>query len=144
METSSWLGKTLDIEVIGLIFDLGSNPAELTDQGRRTMLNLGTSLRSLYIDRLGFMPDVLDQPSMVYLRTTPFSRTLDSLHQVLPGLYPAEKRSRALPPFEITSRHLPDETLTPNEWHCSRFVQLVKAFSQRAARRCMCRPEMGR
>lgn len=119
-----------------LIATSTSDMAELTDKGRQTTLNLGRRLRHLYIHQLGSLPDVVSDPNMIYLRSSPFPRALDSLQQAFTGLYPAEKRHRAFPRPTIVTRRLIDETLMPNEIYCERFVQLTKAYSKRAANQC--------
>lgn len=110
--------------------------AELTDKGRQTTLSLGRHLRHLYVHQLGFLPDVIRDPNTIYLRSSPFPRALDSLQQAFIGLYPAEKRHRAFSRPTIVTRRLNDETLLPNEIYCERFVQLILAFSKRAANKC--------
>ena len=110
--------------------------AELTDKGRQTTLSLGRRLRHLYVHQLGFLPDVLSDPNMIYLRASPFPRALDSLQQAFTGLYPAGKRDRAFPRPTIVTRRLIDETLMPNEIYCERLIQLIKAFSKRTANKC--------
>ena len=116
--------------------DGDSAPAEITDKGRETMLLLGRRIRHLYVNQLGFLPELLADPASVYLRATPFPRTLTSLQQVIVGLYPPNKRAESIRSFQITTRNLSDETLLPNETHCERFIQLIKAFSRKAAGRC--------
>lgn len=123
--------------LITIVFSYKSAMAELTDKGRQTTLSLGRRLRHLYVHQLGFLPDVLSDPDMIYLRSSPFPRALDSLQQAFTGLYPAEKRDRAsFARPTIVTRRLIDETLMPNEVYCERFVQLIKAFSKRTANKC--------
>lgn len=110
--------------------------AELTDKGRQTTLSLGRRLRHLYVHQLGFLPEVVSDSNMIYLRSSPWPRALESLQQAFTGLYPADKRHRAFPRPIIVTRRLIDETLMPNEDHCERLVQLIKAFSKRAANKC--------
>ncbi|OLY84407.1 putative acid phosphatase [Smittium mucronatum] len=63
---------------------------QLTDVGWNTMHKTGGYLRSLYIDQLGFLPPDAKNltQNQMYLRTTDYSRTIESLYQVLSGLYP--------------------------------------------------------
>ena len=110
--------------------------AEITDKGRQTTLSLGRRLRHLYVHQLGFLPDVVSDPRMIYLRSSPWPRAMESLQQVFTGLYPAETRNRAFPRPTIVMRRLIDETLLPNEVYCERFIQLAKAFSKRTAIKC--------
>ena len=119
-----------------LLITISSNMAELTDKGRQTTLSLGRRLRHLYVHQLGFLPDVVSDRNVIYLRSSPWPRTLESLQQVFTGLYPANKRSPAFPRPTIVMRRLADETLMPNEDYCERFIELAKAFSKRTADRC--------
>lgn len=105
----------------------------LTDRGRETTLQLGTRLRHLYIDQLGFLPATMESNDLLYLRATPIPRALESLQQTFQGLYPIQKRAPQLPLPTIHSRFFSDETLFPNEGGCRRFGVLARAFAQRAA-----------
>lgn len=113
---------------------------ELTDLGRTTTLALGSRLRALYVDHLGFLPTDLDAPETYYLRATPIVRALESMQQVFTGLYPA---SVANPPPIVHTRNPADENLFPNEASCRRFRQLGRAFADMAAKRWNNSPEMG-
>ncbi|KAI9810764.1 MAG: hypothetical protein M1827_006102 [Pycnora praestabilis] len=108
---------------------------ELTDQGRETTLALGQRLRHLYVDRLGFMPKLIADADMIYLRATPMPRALDSVQQSFWGLYPPSARTASFPPPTILTRTPADETLFPNDSNCRRFSQLSRAFAQRTADR---------
>lgn len=109
----------------------------LTDRGRETTTALGRRLRTLYVDRLGFLPPSLTPSAAgsLYLRATPIPRALESMQQALHGLYPAHTRDADLPPLTILARAPGDETLFPNDSNCRRFAQLSRAFAQRAADR---------
>ncbi|KAL8347365.1 hypothetical protein RB601_003157 [Gaeumannomyces tritici] len=119
------------------ICDMGA----LTDVGRASTHQLGRRLRSLYVDRLGFLPpDIRGSAQMLYLRTTPVPRALESMQEAFSALYPPSTR---LPgpdgaPFEpptILSRTHSDETLFPNDGNCRRLATLSRAFAQRTADR---------
>lgn len=108
----------------------------LTDPGRATTLRLGRRLRSLYVDRLGFLPPTIgpgDADRLFYLRTTPIPRALESLQQAFSGMYPETLQPGVLAPVTIVSREPADETLFPNDGNCRRFAELSQAFAQRAA-----------
>ncbi|MCJ1450856.1 hypothetical protein MMC28_001190 [Mycoblastus sanguinarius] len=109
--------------------------AELTDKGRLTMLDLGRRIRHLYVHQLGFLPNTIGNANMVYLRSTPFQRTITSLHQVFAGLYPQGRRDMILSSPVLVTQRLEDEYLVPNFFHCQRFSQLRKAFTRRTAAR---------
>ncbi|PFH58191.1 hypothetical protein XA68_14031 [Ophiocordyceps unilateralis] len=123
------LAKGPDGEV-DAICDMGM----LTDRGRQSTLRLGQRLRNLYVNQLDFLPPSLDasDDSLVYLRSTPSPRALESLQQAFVGLYPPHAGSR--PPV-IVSRAPAEETLFPNDGNCRRFAALSRAFAQRAAER---------
>ncbi|OJJ45749.1 hypothetical protein ASPZODRAFT_68749 [Penicilliopsis zonata CBS 506.65] len=106
---------------------------ELTDKGRETTFALGQRLRHLYIDQLGFMPDIKSDTEDMYLRATPIPRALESLQQAFWGLYPASNRTADFPPPVIVGRSFSEETLFPNEGNCRRFRQLARLFADRAA-----------
>lgn len=113
-----------------------SQLGELTDKGRETTLALGERLRHLYIDQLGFMPRIISDADMIYMRATPMARALDSVQQSFVGMYPSSARTASFPPPTIITRAPADETLFPNESNCRRFSQLSRAFAQRTADRC--------
>ncbi|KAJ7234638.1 histidine phosphatase superfamily, partial [Mycena haematopus] len=104
---------------------------ELTDIGRKSTFNYGTALRSLYIDRLGFLPDLL-QPAEVYFRSTNMPRTVESLEQVIHGLYPTTKCSPNTVPTLLV-RNGRDENLLGNTMNCKRLEILQIGFAQQAA-----------
>ncbi|KAI1335723.1 phosphoglycerate mutase-like protein [Xylariaceae sp. FL0016] len=107
----------------------------LTDRGRETTFDLGTRLRRLYVEQLGFMPPELRNADALYLRATPMPRALESLQQTFSGLYPPHTRAPAFPPPAILTRAYSDETLFPNDGNCRRFAALSRAFAQRTADR---------
>ncbi|RDA91512.1 hypothetical protein CP533_4580 [Ophiocordyceps camponoti-saundersi (nom. inval.)] len=119
---------------VDAICDMGM----LTDQGRKTTLQLGQRLRNLYVNQLRFLPSNIDGPSqesLFYLRSTPVPRALESLQQAFVGLYPPRHRLPTFAPPVIVSRAPADETLFPNDGNCRRFAALSRAFAQRAADR---------
>lgn len=108
---------------------------ELTDRGRETTYQLGQRFRNLYIDQLQFMPKLIADADMIYLRATPMPRALESVQQTFWGMYPLTARTASFPPPTIVTRTPADETLFPNDSNCRRFAQLSRAFAQRAADR---------
>src|SRR6186713_1123022 len=101
-----------------------SHPGELTDRGRETTLALGQRLRHLYVDQLRFMPKLIADSDMIYLRATPMPRALESVQQAFWGFYPPSARTADFPAPTIITRAPADETLFPNEGACRRFAQL--------------------
>ncbi|KAF2276829.1 phosphoglycerate mutase-like protein [Westerdykella ornata] len=116
-------------------YDAVCQPGELTDRGRETTLALGQRLRHLYVDQLGFMPKLISDSDMIYLRATPIKRALESVQQTFWGLYPLSARTASFPAPTILTRTPADETLFPNDGNCRRFAHLSRAFAQRAATR---------
>ncbi|RKF54190.1 putative acid phosphatase SPBC4.06 [Erysiphe neolycopersici] len=108
---------------------------ELTDTGRMTTYKLGQRLRHLYVDQLKFLPGILEDTNIFYLRSSTYPRALESLQQVFRGMYPASTRATSLGPLTIITRNESEENLYPSFYNCQRFSQLVKAFSQRSADR---------
>lgn len=105
----------------------------LTDVGRFSTSALGDRLRSLYVDRLKFLPETIDSADFIYLRATAVPRALESLQQAFGALYPPETRAAFFQPPAILMRSLEDETLFPNEGYCGRFAILAQAFAVRTA-----------
>ncbi|KAI0436078.1 putative acid phosphatase [Xylaria telfairii] len=114
---------------------------ELTDIGRESMLDLGRRLRRLYVEQLKFLPPVIEETEDIHLRCSHLPRTLESLHQTFLGLYPASCRG---PRFEqtVVMRDEKEEIIMPNESHCPRFVQMMKAYTRYTAARWNGSPEM--
>jgi acid phosphatase len=122
--------------------DAVCNLGELTDQGRRSTHALGRRLRHLYVNQLKFMPSMISDADMIYLRATPIPRALESLQEAFWGMYPSQTRTGSFPPPTIITRAPADETLFPNDGNCRRFAQLSRAFAQRTADRWNKSPEM--
>ncbi|KAJ7627574.1 histidine phosphatase superfamily [Mycena polygramma] len=105
---------------------------ELTDIGRQSTFNYGMALRSLYVDRLGFLPDFLQKRGEVYFRSTNMPRTIESLEQVVGGLYPSAKCNPSTRPT-LLIRNGRDENLLGNTMTCKRLEYLQIGFAQAAA-----------
>ncbi|KAJ2492006.1 hypothetical protein IWW37_001859 [Coemansia sp. RSA 2050] len=102
---------------------------QLTDVGRQSLTALGTHMRALYMDALGFLPAV---PSPgddngptedLYLRTTSFTRAFESLQHALGGMYPHLPADSPL--FRINVRPRSVDNLYPN-YHCKIINRLHK------------------
>ncbi|RDB30261.1 putative acid phosphatase SPBC4.06 [Hypsizygus marmoreus] len=107
---------------------------ELTDVGRQSTFNLGRSLRKLYVDKLGFLSDTLCRKEEVYFRSTNMPRTIESLQQIVHGLYPTEKcgcGEDVIP--NILVRNGKDENMLGNTYACKRLEILQLGFAKAAA-----------
>ncbi|KAJ2878354.1 hypothetical protein FB639_003410 [Coemansia asiatica] len=129
-ERKAWDPKTCDI-------------GQLSDIGLDTLYRTGAFLRSLYIDKLGFVPIDPESTSAgknngklsdwLYIRSTDYSRVIQSTHALLVGMYPGHPRSAwnngwttfnadFLRLFPIYTRLIKNETLHGNE-ACYNFVK---------------------
>lgn len=114
-------------------FDYGEcTNAELTDFGRKSTYNFGDALRRLYVDRLHFLPDIMESNEAAYLRSSNRTRTIESLQQVIHGLFPLDKQGQFFVPH-ICVRNKRDENLYPNSSACPRLDTLMKEFTEAAA-----------
>ncbi|PWY98434.1 phosphoglycerate mutase-like protein [Testicularia cyperi] len=110
---------------------------ELTDLGRLSTLRFGRELRRLYVDRLGFLPNLLtskDNDSL-YFRSTNMGRTIETLEQVIRGLHanPVQPNTEGQFIPKVLVRNGTDENLLPNTYGCGRLRALDKAFADAAA-----------
>ncbi|KAF9788558.1 phosphoglycerate mutase-like protein [Thelephora terrestris] len=105
---------------------------ELTDLGRKSTYNLGAALRGVYIDKLKLLPDVAHNDSEVYFRSTNLPRTIESLQQIIHGLYPPLKQAEGFV-SKIRTRNPKDENLYGNSAVCERLKTLMLKFAQAAA-----------
>ncbi|KZT70468.1 phosphoglycerate mutase-like protein [Daedalea quercina L-15889] len=105
---------------------------ELTDIGRQTTYDYGRALRQLYIDKLGFLPDIAHSHDGIYLRSTNVPRTIESLQQIVHGLYPDAKSTPDFVP-RIRIRNGKDENLIGNTLVCKRLETLQVGFAKAAA-----------
>ncbi|KAI0777216.1 phosphoglycerate mutase-like protein [Trametes elegans] len=105
---------------------------ELTDVGRESTYRFGNSLRKLYVDRLGFLPDIVKSNDEIYLRSTNMPRTIESLQQIVHGLYPTTKHAEDFVP-QLRIRNGRDENLFGNTLACKRLEILGVGFARAAA-----------
>ncbi|VDB95648.1 unnamed protein product [Peniophora sp. CBMAI 1063] len=105
---------------------------ELTDIGRASTLAFGTALRRLYVERLGFLPDVLNDSTSVYYRSTNMPRTIESLQQAIHGLYPMSKCDPDTT-HTLRVRNGREENLIGNTLGCKRLETLLINFANAAA-----------
>ncbi|KAK4700058.1 acid phosphatase, partial [Phenoliferia sp. Uapishka_3] len=105
---------------------------ELTDLGRQSTLTLGARLRALYVDQLHFLPSTLPdlerKSSPVAFRSTGMPRTIESLHQIVQGIFPTRDG-----PVEYVVRNAMDESLYPNSL-CARMRKIDRASAEQAAK----------
>ncbi|GAA5947990.1 hypothetical protein JCM3765_007059 [Sporobolomyces pararoseus] len=100
---------------------------ELTDLGRESTLRFGSILRKLYTS---FLPSELNskmfEQGVIEFRSTNMPRTIESLHQIIEGLYPSSSSSSSDDnlriPFMV--RNWTEESLTPNTTSCRKLRKL--------------------
>ncbi|KAF9543133.1 Acid phosphatase-like protein 2 [Mortierella hygrophila] len=106
-------------------------PGQLTPKGAEQQESMGRDLRGVYVDRLGFLPEVFDQEKF-FVRSTDIWRTRQSATSLMTGLYPTN--SPNIPPPNLRLATLPFELeyLIFNERdQCPRIRQL-KSFIARS------------
>ncbi|KAI9189838.1 hypothetical protein H9P43_001271 [Blastocladiella emersonii ATCC 22665] len=101
---------------------------QLTDRGRTTLSSIGASLRDLYVGKLGFLPSTFADPALVYLRSTDYPRTLESLHSLMLGLYPPASRT-ATDALHIFTRTPSGRDNVYPDHECARYMHLRKQFT---------------
>lgn len=107
---------------------------QLTDRGKTAMVTLGSRLRAIYGQYLGLLPPTWgpEAASALYLRSTNYPRTLETLQHVLAGLYPGaanqgDPTASVKTPFLIHTRPEDMENMYP--WSkCARMRLLQKHF----------------
>ncbi|KZO98470.1 phosphoglycerate mutase-like protein [Calocera viscosa TUFC12733] len=95
---------------------------QLTDKGVVSTSMFGQSLRTLYVDKLGFLPPVY-APDTAYFRSTDMPRTIATLQHIISHLYPPwlhPAGELAPQPPRILVRFQTDEDLMQN-MTCERF-----------------------
>ncbi|KAJ1798938.1 hypothetical protein LPJ59_002171 [Coemansia sp. RSA 2399] len=111
------------------------NAGQLTDIGLLSLERVGRHLRELYVDKLGIIPQSIGaKPSdWLYIRSTDYSRVLQSTFALLTGLYPNSATARTakkpvafdaefLETFPIHSRKHHYETMHGN-FACYNFIK---------------------
>ncbi|EJT99345.1 phosphoglycerate mutase-like protein [Dacryopinax primogenitus] len=95
---------------------------QLTDKGVVSTSLFGSSLRALYVDKLGFLPPFY-LPESAYFRSTDMPRTIATLQHIISHLYPPWQHPAgelAAPSPRILVRFQADEDLMQN-MTCERF-----------------------
>lgn len=102
---------------------------QLTDTGKKVMEELGASLRKHYVEELQFK---CCKSNEIYLRSTNYSRTIESLQSLLRGLFPGRESSDAEPLII----HTRDEYLEDmyGSTKCQRYNEILKEFEERFTR----------
>ncbi|KAJ2725505.1 hypothetical protein GGI07_001261 [Coemansia sp. Benny D115] len=85
VEIPSWNGK---YGFSNKLWQGTCDVGQLTDRGKIQHENLGAQLRSIYVDKLNFLPYWLNNTNNVYVRTTNFWRTKNSAESLLGGIWP--------------------------------------------------------
>ncbi|KAJ1829595.1 hypothetical protein LPJ56_000244 [Coemansia sp. RSA 2599] len=97
---------------------------QLTDHGKLQHRTLGAHLRSIYVDKLGFLSKTLNRTSEVYARTTYIWRTKNSAESLLGSLWPDRglSPSAAIPIHTYPSQI---ETMYGNSNACPKIKSIV-------------------
>ncbi|KAI8986698.1 phosphoglycerate mutase-like protein [Trametes punicea] len=107
---------------------------ELTDVGRERVSshNIHHESYRTRSSRLNFLPDIVHSNDEIYLRSTNMPRTIESLQQIIHGLYPMTKHGRDFVPL-LRIRNGKDENLFGNTLACKRLEVLQIGFAHAAA-----------
>jgi len=105
-----------DIQQTVTALEGGCHMGQLTEKGQRQAKDLGTWLRSRYVDTLGLLPPTY-QDGLVAARTTNYQRTRGTLAGVLTGLWGGEDPASMEPIHVVTSNNL-DEILYADTKTC--------------------------
>lgn len=99
---------------------------QLTALGGEMCTRMGAGLREIYVDKYHFLPEALEpgDAEMLYLRTTDFVRTRESLASLMEGLYPADRRQGVYLPVHVVATDA--DYMHPNVVACPRLAQLVE------------------
>ncbi|KAI9030950.1 histidine phosphatase superfamily [Phycomyces nitens] len=107
---------------------------QLTDLGRKSMSLLGTRLREIYVDKLGFLPDRYDEKT-IYVRSSDYPRTQESVQQLVAGgLYPPSKREDDFK-LKLRKRDTRDDNMFPNP-NCRKLRTMAKGFKETVSKLC--------
>ncbi|KAJ3178554.1 hypothetical protein HDU85_005161 [Gaertneriomyces sp. JEL0708] len=106
---------------------------QLTDQGKATMKEIGQNLRKLYIERLGLFTQQLGHGYHrdVYIRSTDYARTIESVQFLIHGLHPPRTRSEDVADLTVHVKAASDENMYPHQ-SCSSLNAATKAFRRTA------------
>ncbi|KAJ3204310.1 SET domain-containing protein 4 [Entophlyctis luteolus] len=109
-------------------------PGQLSDKGKITMMNFGSRLREKYVDALKFLPEILT-PSFnktnMYIRSTGYVRTVESVQYLLAGLFPFH--TRQLGQSADIAIHIKGDENMYIDFTCGKLHQLVEPFKKAAA-----------
>lgn len=99
---------------------------QLTARGGEMCAQMGAGLREIYVDKFGLLPAALGagDADLLYLRTTDFVRTRESLASLMEGLYPADRRAGVYLPVHVVATDA--DYMHPNVVACPRLAQLVE------------------
>ncbi|KAJ2709259.1 hypothetical protein H4R19_004345, partial [Coemansia spiralis] len=102
---------------------------ELTDRGKAQHRLLGSRLRQVYVDKLGFLPAELKSADAVYVRTTNVWRTKNSAESLLGALWPGRNTapSAAIPLYTYPARI---ETMYSNSGACPQLDSLMAQITK--------------
>ncbi|OLY80049.1 Counting factor 60 [Smittium mucronatum] len=115
-------GTLVDIAVQTLCF-----PGDLTKKGAEDSFNLGSAIREIYVDKLGFLSNSLENTNQIRVRTSIAIRTIRTAAYILSGLYPVGG-----PDSNVTvhSFHYPftKENMYANSLLCPRVANLTNSL----------------
>lgn len=94
---------------------------QLTLKGGMQCYDMGSALRSIYINKMNFLPSEYDS-SKLYIESSEFERTRESMMSMMLGFYPVSTRHSEKVKFRIQSGTV--SQLYPNDKLCPRISTL--------------------
>ncbi|KAK9767186.1 hypothetical protein K7432_003185 [Basidiobolus ranarum] len=101
---------------------------QLTSKGKLQHMELGNTLRQIYVEKMKYLPKKLKDPNMIYVRSSDVGRTRQSAQSVVTGLYPVKDRHIHGSGIPIYFEPNEIETIKFNKGICPRFVQIAEAM----------------
>ncbi|KAJ2505239.1 hypothetical protein GGF44_000792 [Coemansia sp. RSA 1694] len=100
---------------------------QLTDKGKSQHRQLGSNLRSIYVDKLGFLSAQLNNTDEIYARTTNVWRTKNSAESLLGALWPKrDVASQTAIPLHTYPKEI--ETMYGNTDACGKLRTLLSTI----------------
>ncbi|KAJ3121767.1 hypothetical protein HK100_012237 [Physocladia obscura] len=106
-------------------------PGQLTDMGKITLLNFGSNLRQKYAGSHGLIPPILTphfNAHNLYVRSTGYLRTIESVQYLLAGLFPFHTRYLG-PSGDVTIHIKADENMYI-DLTCKKLIHLIEPFKK--------------
>ncbi|KAK9767008.1 hypothetical protein K7432_003483 [Basidiobolus ranarum] len=103
---------------------------QLTPKGMRQKRNVGSKLREIYVNKLGYLPKTLNRRNLedtIFVRHTEKERTKQTAISLVSGLYPKDKlKGKLAVPFHLLPEQIETMVFQPNL--CPRLSKLQSSM----------------